>query len=103
MSLLDIKISSVYCTCLPLFGSYFSDESEPYVEEQDSSNLQPLYIVVGCAVFIIISLVLFVVVGRKRARGITWFPEGFFQRGGEEGASSRSSKRHGPDGGEELK
>jgi len=83
---------------LMLFFPYSGKVPETVVED---GGLEPLYIVIGCALFIILSLVLFVVVGRKRARGISWFPEGFFLRGSESGASS--SKRHRPDGGEELK
>ncbi|KAH3791857.1 hypothetical protein DPMN_145348, partial [Dreissena polymorpha] len=64
----------------------------------------PLVITIAIAAVIILSLVIVLVISRKRVRGITWFPEGWFSRGSEASSSSRmSSKRHGPDGGEEMK
>lgn len=67
-----------------------------------SPPLNVIYVVVGVALAIVLTLVILVVISRKRARGFTWFPEGFFSRSSDASASSRSSKRHGPDG-EELK
>jgi hypothetical protein len=54
-------------------------------------------VVVSCAVIIVLTLVIIFGVSRKRGRGVTWFPEGFF--------SSQTTKvvsRRGPDG-EEMK
>ena len=62
-----------------------------------------MLVLLAVGAVMILTVVIIVVIGRKRARGITWFPEGFFSRGSDAGATARSSKRHGPDGGEEMK
>lgn len=84
---------------------YISAKSEDggggITKGEPASNL--MYIFVGLGSVLILTLIIVVMIGRKRARGITWFPEGFFSRGSDAGATARTSKRHGPDGGEEMK
>ncbi|KFM62753.1 Neurogenic locus notch-like protein 2, partial [Stegodyphus mimosarum] len=55
-----------------------------------------MYIVIGVIIFIIMGLLFGVLfTTRKRARGITWFPEGFFRTSSSQ---RRRSRRRGPDG-----
>ena len=61
----------------------------------------PLIAVIACALVLVLVVVIVFGITRKRARGITWFPEGFFSLSGD--SEARRSKRHGPDGGEEMK
>ena len=71
-------------------------------EPTDESGLAtPVIAVIACAMVLVLVIVLVFVITRKRARGITWFPEGFFSLSGD--SEARRSKRHGPDGGEEMK
>ena len=72
--------------------------SEP---TDDSGLATPVIAVIACAMVLVLVIVLVFVITRKRARGITWFPEGFFSLSGD--SEARRSKRHGPDGGEEMK
>lgn len=71
------------------------DSGPPVVADDASSKL--VYVLVGA----LSVLAAFFVVGalftnRKRARGITWFPEGFLSN--SVGVQRRASRRRGPDG-----
>ena len=68
---------------------------------EGQSFTTPLIAVIAGALAIVIVVVVVFGITRKRARGVTWFPEGFFSLGGD--SEARRSKRHGPDGGEEMK
>lgn len=55
-----------------------------------------IYVSVGIVVFVMLGLLFGVLIGtRKRARGITWFPEGFLRTSSSQ---RRRSRRKGPDG-----
>lgn len=62
---------------------------------EESSNM--VYIVIACFAIVMCMVILGVLVtSRKKARAITWFPEGFFRT--NSGQRRRQSKRRGPDG-----
>ena len=63
----------------------------------DSPQSHFIYVLVGALIVLVVALVIGVLVtsNRKRARGITWFPDGFL---GNSGVQRRTSRRRGPDG-----
>ena len=63
--------------------------------DSPASNL--IYVLVGALIVLVVALVVGVLVtsNRKRARGITWFPDGFL---GNNVVQRRTSRRRGPDG-----
>ena len=77
---------------------------EPTPRSEDSQSWWPILVTV--AMFIIIVTLLFgvlVTVARKRARGTTWFPEGFFSSVSTgTGIGAKPKTRRVPDG-QELK
>ena len=64
----------------------------------DSPYYKFTYVIVGILCVVVVGLVAGVLVttSRKRARGITWFPDGFL--GNTVGVQRRTSRRRGPDG-----
>ena len=69
-------------------------------DDTDSPVMSPMVtVVVACGVAVVLTLVIILGISRKRARGITWFPEGFFSRSSE---PTKPVSRRGPDG-EEMK
>jgi Notch-like protein len=64
------------------------------------TSLSTTYIIVAVAVILLLVIVVVLVLSRKRvARGITWFPEGFFSSSNaSKSPGPRSSKRRVPDG-----
>ncbi|XP_023215803.1 neurogenic locus Notch protein-like [Centruroides sculpturatus] len=63
----------------------------------DAAYPNMVYIVIGIIVIVLLGLLIGVLITtqRKRARGITWFPEGFFRANSSQ---RRRSRRRGPDG-----
>lgn len=57
-----------------------------------------VWVVVSCGAVVLLTLIVIVGVSRKRVRGFTWFPEGFFSHT----ESTKHVSRRGPDG-EEMK
>lgn len=74
---------------------------ESGADEKDGSGgaaySNMVYLVTGATIVVLIGLVFGVLVNsqRKRARGITWFPEGFLRNNS---GQRRRSRRRGPDG-----
>lgn len=66
----------------------------------ETTSYQTMYIVVACGGILVLAILVIVVLSRKKvARGITWFPEGFFSSNNSSKAPGpRSSKRRVPDG-----
>ena len=64
----------------------------------DSTYAKLTYVIVGALCVLVVALVVGVLVttNRKRARGITWFPDGFLSN--SVGVQRRTSRRRGPDG-----
>lgn len=66
-------------------------------EEEDNPPANAKYVLIGILMVICLSAVIFVVIQtqRKRAAGITWFPEGFLRTNS---GTRRRSRRRGPEG-----
>lgn len=65
-------------------------------DKKSDTNSNMIYLAVGLVAFAMLGLLFGVLVStRKRARGITWFPEGFLRTSSSQ---RRRSRRKGPDG-----
>lgn len=87
-----------------LRSGWSPDMTIHHIEAEDNQStgapsLKLLYIIVSCASVFAIIFVLMAVMSRKRTRGVTWFPEGFFFQGKD---TAKHSHRRKPDG-EEMK
>ena len=73
------------------------DAGPPEMRPHDSPAANLMYVMVGALIVLVVALVVGVLVtsNRKRARGITWFPDGFL---GNNVVQRRTSRRRGPDG-----
>ena len=106
---MNVCVCVCVCVCVflllhfskQLCSLFTGTKDDPDVPEEKMSPVTTLVVgvVVSCGAVIILTLVVIIGVSRKRARGITWFPEGFFSRGSD---TSKPVSRRGPDG-EEMK
>ena len=73
------------------------DAGPPEPAHGDSTFAKMTYVIVGALCILVVALLVGVLVtnNRKRARGVTWFPDGFL-RG--DSSQRRTSRRRGPDG-----
>ena len=79
--------------CVSLFSSAREDGG---FEEEESDTGMFVMLMCVCAGIVLLTIVIIMVLSRKRVRGITWFPEGFFSKSSE--ASKPVRNRNGPEG-----
>lgn len=81
----------------PSFPIYQVHGSTGVEEEEESPSANAKYVLIGILLVVCLSAVIFVIIQtqRKRANGITWFPEGFLRTNS---GTRRRSRRRGPEG-----
>jgi Notch-like protein len=79
---------------------FLADNTDGDPDGTTPTSLSTTYIIVAVAGILLLVIVVILVLSRKRvARGITWFPEGFFSSSNaSKSPGPRSSKRRVPDG-----